>query len=335
MPTAQMSMVQGLFTVPATLPASINLNLGFLPTRFEAVSTTQIGTSDALETIERMSWDSVFPNNSIVEWHTQGATTMNWSNVTVNGISLYDGRNSVLLGPAIVGTTITKAGPAVCTANGHGLQTGDIVLMSNNVVMPQLGGLRFTITVTGANTFTIPINTNTANFTQETNFVIRKVMVGPLYYPQRAIISNITAANPCVVTTTTDHGMLPGQQVRLRVPAAFAMTQANNLQGVITAVTATTMTIASINSAAFTAWAWPAPAGVPFTPAYVVPVGSGPIMVTVGGATYGDDLVWDADVNQGFQGITIGTGILLASAIGTVGVVASDVFSYTAWRGDV
>ena len=323
MPFAENSMVQGTFTVPGTLPGSLNLNLGFLPTRFIAKSTTQIGAADALETIERMEWDSTAPGHTLVEWHTASATTMNFSDVTVNGISLYDGHNSVLLGPAMAGTTITKAASAVCTTTpAHGLQTGDVVIITNNNIMTQLGGLYFTVTVTGANTFTIPLNTNTANFVQETGYVVRKLIVGPLYYPQRRYISNITAANPMVVSTNVAHGMLPGQQVRLRIPTAFGMTQANNLQGVITAVTAQTFTLGGIDSSAFTAFAWPASTAVPFTPPQVIPVGSGPIMVTVGGATYADDLIWDATTNQQFQGITIGTGVLLASAAGTVGSVA-------------
>ena len=338
MPFAEHFMLSGVTTAAqtATLPARININLGFLPTKIWIVNETQFGASGTgNENITEMYWDSVFPTQTKVKyWNAAGTAILN-AVVTSNAISLYDGRNSVQLGPSISGTTITKANPAVATATSHGLQTGDVVLMTNNAVMQQLSGMYFTVTVTGANTFTIPVNTNTANFTQETSFVIRRVIVGPLFYPQRLWISNITQANPVVVTTTQAHGLTVGQQVRLRVPTTFGMVEANNLQGVITAVTSTTLTIGSIDSSAFTAWAWPAASAVPFTPAFVIPVGSGPTPTTVGLVTYYQDLLDDATTNQQFQGFTIGAGLLQTSAAGTIGVTASDILSWTAWRGDV
>lgn len=338
MPFAENFMVSGVTTASqtASLPASIKINCGFLPTRVVITNETQFGSlATGNENIQSMFWDSNSPNQTNIMYLNAAGTSILPGAVTTNGISLYDGHNSVQLGAQISGTTITKANPAVCTATAHGLQTGDTILMTNNAVMTQLGGLGFTVTVTGANTFTIPINTNTANFTQETSFKFRKVVVGSLFYPTRHSISNLTAANPIVVSTLSNHGLTVGQQVRLRVPSVFGMSQANNLQGVITAVTAATLTIGSIDSSAFTAWAWPAPTSVPFTAAMVIPVGSGPSPVTLGLVTYYQDGLDDATLNQQFQGFTIGTGLLQTSAAGTIGITASDILSWTAWRADV
>lgn len=351
MPFAEHFMLQGTFTVPASLPGSVNLNLGFIPTKFEAINRTELGANGSAF-IQRIVWNNDFSTtNAMIEWITSGSTTMNVSNVTSNGITPYLGsafaqtgilNASLGFGPAITGTTITKANPAVATATGHGLQTGDQVIFTNNVVMKQLGGLIFTVTVTGANTFTIPVNTNTANFTAETGFTIKKVIIGPQYQQQRYTISNITAANPAVVTTTTNHNLTVGQQVRIRLGNAnnatqWGMSQINNLQAIISAVTATTITLGgliAINSSAFTAWSWPTAANILVTqPAFVEPVGAGPTPTTIGNITFNQDLLDDAQINNQFQGLIIGTGILQNTA--SFVVAASDVFSYTAWRGDV
>ncbi len=338
MPFAEHFMVSGLTLASqtATLPAVITINCGFLPTKVEIANVTEFGVTNTTNlNIQTISWDSVFPTQTRVVYINGAGTALLPGSVTTNGISLYDGHLSVQLGTQITGTVITKANPAVVTATSHGLQTGDVILMTNNAVMTQLGGLLFTVTVVNANSFTIPINTNTANFTQETSFKFKKVVIGPLYYPQRIGISNITAANPVVVTTLRAHGLTVGQQVRLRVPAAFGMVEANNLQGVITVVgSSTTFTIGSIDSSAFTAWAWPATTSVPFTPAFVIPVGSGPFPVSTP-PFYNVDGLDDATTNIQFQGFTIGTGLLQTSTASVIGVTASDVLAWTAWRGDV
>jgi len=348
MATAENNMVMGTFTAPATLPGVINVNCGFLPSKVELINLTEIGDSSANEVWERVCWNSSFGStNNYVEWHTASSTAMNVSNVTSNGISLYDGRSSFLLGAAVTGGALSKANPAQLTSTAHGLQTGDQIMIMGPftaaTAMNQLGGVIFTVTVTGANTVTIPINTNTANFTATTVTTWRKVVVGPLYYPPRCVITGITAANPMVVTTAINHGYTVGQQVRLRVPSVFGMTQANNLQGVITAVTATTFTLGNnsitgtgaIDSSGFTAFAWPAVTSLPFTHAEVIPVGAGPAVSTFGLLSYNQDLLDDATLNQQFQGFTVGTSLLQTATGAVIGIVASDVIAWTAWRADV
>jgi hypothetical protein len=338
MPFAEHFMISGVTTAAqtATLPASININCGFLPTKIMVYDETQWGASGTgFEVIQSMFWDSSFPTQTKVTYYNAAGTALLNSAVTTNAISQYDGHNSVLLGTPVTGTTITKANPAVATATAHGFQTGQQVIITNNVVMKQLGGIIFTVTVTGANTFTIPINTNTANFTAETGFTVTPVSVGPLFYPQRTTITGITAANPMVITTATNHGLTVGQQVRLSIPSVFGMQQANFLTSVITATTATTITLGNLNSAAFTAFAWPAATAIPFTDAQVIPIGSGPAPFTFGNITYNMDVLDDATLNQQFQGFTIGAGLLQTASSSVIGIVASDVLSWTAWRGDV
>lgn len=349
MPFAEHFMLSGVTTAAqtATLPTSLNFNTGFLPTKIWVTNETQFGASGTgNENITEMFWDSAFPTQTKIRYWNAAGTAILQGVVTTNGISQYNGQNaapgtnSLTFGPTVTGGALSKANPAQLTSNAHGLQTGDQILISApftaSTAMSQLGGIIFTVTVTGANTVTIPINTNTANFTATTVTTWRKVNVPPYYYPRNAVITGITQANPMVVTTSTNHGYTVGQQVRIRVPTALGMVQANNLQGVITAVTATTFTIGSIDSSAFTAFAWPAVTSVPFTPATVTPIGSGPTPTTFLPVTqYYYDTLDDATNNQSFQGFTIGSGLLLTSAAGTIGVTAEDIFSWTAWRGDL
>ena len=353
MPFAEHFMLQGTFTAPATLPGVVNVNCGFLPTKIQLINRSAIasmtGGPPALNPgtnylAYQWDWNSDFgstltsvtamaPNNAV-------ATVPVVSNglITSNGISLYDGTQSVLLGPVVTGGALSKANPAQLTSTAHGLQTGDQILIRGPftaaTAMSQLGGVIFTVTVTGANTVTIPINTNTANFTATTVTTWQKVRVGPLYYPQKATITGITAANPMVITTSTNHGLTVGQQVRLRVPAVFGMTQANNVTATITAVTATTITLGSVDSSAFTAFAWPAVTSLPFTHAQVIPLGAGPSAVSTP-PYYNVTNLDDATVNTQFQGFSVGTNILAAASTTVLGITASDVISWTAWRGDV
>lgn len=342
MPFAENYMLSGVTTASqtGTLPASININCGFLPTKVSIKNVTQYGqTGTGNLNIQTIDWDSAYPTQTQITYINAAGTALLPGAVTTNGISLYDGTQSVQLGAVVTGGALSKANPAQLTSNAHGLQTGDQILIHGPftaaTAMNQLGGMIFTVTVTGANTVTIPINTNTANFTATTVTSWQKVKVGPLYYPQRAFITGITAANPMVVTTSTNHGYTVGQQVRLRVPSVFGMTQANNIQSVITAVTSTTFTLGNVDSSAFTAFAWPAVTSLPFTQPTVTPIGAAPTPVTAGLVTHYEDLLDDATINQQFQGFNIGAGLLLTSGAGTIGVTASDVFSWTAWRGDV
>lgn len=61
--------------------------------------------------------------------------------------------------------------------------------------------------------------------------------------PLRQEISNITNANPGVVTTVDDHGYLNGLYVRIVLPANFGMQQVNSNIYLITVLSPTTFSI--------------------------------------------------------------------------------------------
>jgi hypothetical protein len=103
--------------------------------------------------------------------------------------------------------------------------------------------------------------------------------------------------------------------IRLHVPSEFGMVQADGLQGKVTAVNTTNNTITlDIDSSAFTAFAFPTSASVPFTQAHIVPFG---------------------DVANGVESATDNTGKIImrlgAGADGPAGS-ASDKIYWRAWK---
>ena len=60
-------------------------------------------------------------------------------------------------------TSASIANPTVVTATGHGLTTGNkIIIRGQTLAVPELNGTVYTVTVTGVDTFTIPVNVTTA-----------------------------------------------------------------------------------------------------------------------------------------------------------------------------
>lgn len=64
--------------------------------------------------------------------------------------------------------------------------------------------------------------------------------------PYSSVITNITQANPGVVTTVQPHGFLPGSYIRIDLqpdPTLFGMTQVNNQVYLITVLSPTTFSL--------------------------------------------------------------------------------------------
>ena len=185
---------------------------------------------------------------------------------------------------AMASTFVTQAAAANITVTGHGYSTGDTVWVYGTTGMLQIAGVPYVITKVDANNFTIPVNSSgfaaaaTAGFVKKFNFP-------DLYIPETCVITNITQANPCVITTNVNHNFVVGQEVGFVVPSAWGMTQldsyqtlqANNgipQQAYVTAVTANTLTV-NINSTGYTAFAYPtsATAALGLTFPQVYPIG--------------------------------------------------------------
>ena len=202
-----------------------------------------------------------------------GGNNLNMNQILVGGFTPIDtSTNPLTAGIAITAST-NAAQPVVTTADTGNLANGDVVLLTGMVGQESVSGQEYTIDTLIANTsFRLANAMANAPGAGGVGGLWRQVRWDPIFYPRRRFINNITAANPAVVTTSADHGLTLGQEVRMVVPDAYDMTQMDGLSGTITAVTASTLTL-DIDASAFTAFAFPLPAVVPFTQAQVVPFG--------------------------------------------------------------
>lgn len=77
-----------------------------------------------------------------------------------NRFAFTDGHNHLIALSHPI-TNATVANPTVVTSVNHGLTTGDVILIVNSNSSPTIDGSR-TVTVTGNDTFTVPVNVTTA-----------------------------------------------------------------------------------------------------------------------------------------------------------------------------
>lgn len=106
-----------------------------------------------------------------------------------------------------------------------------------------------------------------------------------MFSPDRSVISNITQANPAVVTTTTDHNLSTGQVVRMNVPKDYGMVELNHQALSVTVLSSNTFSLQysqippakNVDSTSFAAFT--TPSNPKFT-AEVLPIGSGPSPIT-------------------------------------------------------
>lgn len=253
-------------------------------------------------------WQRGMATDTGIEYvKADGADTLTMVTLSSGGFSLLD-TTSQTPGAEVTGTTITKAAPPVCTATSHGYITGDIVRIYSSDEMDQMNGLEFSVTRTGANTFTLTnMDTNTSNFTQSAAFKARRITNNPIFYPRNRVITDISVASSAIVTMAVTHGLTAGQKVRLAVPSAFGMVEMDGLQATVTAIGAAdangytnTITL-DIDSAAFTAFAWPAASAAPLSFAQVIPIGEAAT------GTYANNLD-DATDNQAIIGMRLEAG---------------------------
>ncbi len=95
----------------------------------------------------------------------------------------------------------------------------------------------------------------------------------PIYQPAMRLIASITRAFPAVVTTTFAHQYYNGTIVRLDIPPADGMQQADQYVGAISVTSDTTFTIA-LDTTNFDAFAIPGmPSPATNICAQVVPIG--------------------------------------------------------------
>lgn len=222
------------------------------------------------------------------------------------GFTLLDTSESPLSALNATTTAISTAAIPVVTNSGtNALSAGDVVRITNTTSAQQLGGFDFTVghnTLSGT-TFSLDYMPQLA--LAGTTGSWRKINFQPQFYPRHRFITKMTAASSMVVTMSVTHGFTVGQAVRFKVPSGYGMVEANELIGNITAINTTlasgnSITV-DIDSSAFTAFAFPVNADVPFTPALVIPVGEA-------ASESAANLLDDATNNVSFIGMSLAAG---------------------------
>jgi hypothetical protein len=368
-------LAKGFFT--STGAAQI-INLPFLPGSVWMTNYTAAATP-ANHGIPRAYWNSQMGQGFAVADLFNSTPVLTTGVVTTNGISNFSAGQLLQFGAVFNNTSnafsINKANPAQITTNSaHGLTTGQVVIFQNlyqtsTTGMPQIDGIPFVITVTGATTFTIPWNTNQSNYTAfntatSTNNVgsFKQVLYPFLYAPGVNIISALTLAATTTVVTTSPHNFVQGQEVAFRIPTAWGTTQLNSLPdllipgspiyGYVTSVTNSTTFVVNINSTGYTAFATnPTVASVPgLTFPQVLAVGdvntggvqySGatiglyPPPIVNGFNTINGPAIQGAFVNNTSQGFIIGAGATTNDASSVLVGASSNVIYWEAFSHDI
>lgn len=272
-------MAKGRFT--STGAAQV-INLPFQPDFVEFINYTAAATP-ANHGIPRAYWDANMGQGFAVVDLFNATPVLITDTVDTNGISTFSAGQLLQYGATQSVSTITKANPAVVTATAaHGLKSGDVVIFQNlyqtaTTGMPQIDGIPFTVTVTGATTFTIPWNTNqteytaydTATATEDATF--KQVLYPYLYEPGVSIIGGITTGTTTTIDTTDAHNFVVGQEVAIRMPqipgvtpTAWGDSRYNSLPNTLTpgspqyayviAVTDYNTVVINLNSTGYTAY---------------------------------------------------------------------------------
>lgn len=89
------------------------------------------------------------------------------------------------------------------------------------------------------------------------------------YTPSRFVISAVTRGNQTIVTTSTDHNYVIGQQVRLIIPPSFGIRQLNETSPFVVAIPASDEVLLDIDSSRMDAYI----ASSAATPAQIIAIG--------------------------------------------------------------
>jgi hypothetical protein len=294
-------LARGKFT--STGGAQI-VNLPFQPDRVRLINYTLANTAATSQNVVAAEWDAYMGQGFAVQQGYNATPALIYDTVIANGISTFAAGQLLQFGLTLSISGITKASPAVVTTTAaHGLTSGDVVVFqglfqSSTTGMPQIAGLPFTVTVTGATTFTIPWNTNQSNYTalsgSPSGATVKKVLYPYLYFPGQTFISAITTGSTTTIDTTSAHNFRVGQEVAFRIPSSptqnWGTVQLNSLPNTLTpgspvygyviAVTDYNTVVVNIDSTAYTAF------------------NSNPTVASVPGLSY-PQIVAVGDVNTG------------------------------------
>jgi hypothetical protein len=227
-------------------------------TSFHMWNQTKYSDSSSTQFVKEAHWNINLPDGyAYVLRNTTSAATSENTLFTSLGFSFIR-KNTDLLGPVVTGTAVTAAATPVATATSHGFSNGDVLQLTGTTAMLQISQFYYTIKNVMTNTFDLSFISTSGFAAAATALTARKVKFPTLFTPRQNFITAITKANPMVLTCSYAHTFAVGEIVRLRVPAAWGMTQANGLRAQVTAISTANNTVTlDVNSTAFTTFAFP------------------------------------------------------------------------------
>lgn len=268
-------MAKGVITVTGSAPPNAAIvQLPFQPDFVEFFNFTA-ATTPATNGVPFAFWDANMGQGTAVIQAFNGTPVLTTDVVATNGISTYYGGLGQQFGPTLLIASITKdaAAPVVTTTTNHNLASGQVVMFQGlyqtaTTGMPQIAGIPFTVTVTGATTFTIPFNNSGSNYTALTgspaNCTVKLVLYPFLYFPGQCVVSGIALGTMTTVTTASAHNFRVGQEIAFRIPNSWGTIQLNSLPdvvipgspiyGYVVSVTNYNTFVCSINSTGYTAF---------------------------------------------------------------------------------
>lgn len=301
------NIITGSFTSDGTAKLlDIPCDLDYM----EVINYTQMATQQATGRGVKFEWFRGMASDTGIEIKKSDNTdVLNGVTLTSGGFTLVDS-SSQLLGPAYTGSGITNVPQPVVTltSTSTGLTAGDVVRVTNTTSARQIAGMDFTIgTVTVGGTTTFPLQYMGAPGSAATAVTVRKVLFQPEFYPRNRFITAITQAVQAVVTMSVTHDLTVGQRVVFNIPDDFGMTQLNGVRARIVAINTTNNTITiDVDTSAFTAFAFPTSASVPFTFPQVIPFGDAPLTLL---NPLGNQSVLDGSTrNTAFRGMRLAAG---------------------------
>lgn len=257
----------GKFTASAGV--SHFVNLPFVPKSFSFVNKTNQGTAADAKILDAFG----YADDPAGYAYYHESLDLGAGNIAITSKAATSGGFSFIeagtyqYGPTVAITGISKANPAVVTtAANHNLESGDVVLIYGTTGMLQVSTAMYTVTVTGAQTFTIPVDSSGFAAVATAGYM-KKVLYADLYVPQGVSITAIGTGASTTITCAQKHNFKVGQEVYFVVPPAFGMTQLDTLvynaanvvpqQAYVVSIPADNQIVVNIDSSGYTAFAYP------------------------------------------------------------------------------
>ena len=366
-------IARGSFTTAAS-PVTQVIYLPFQPTQVKLTDVTAY-TTPAQYSVTTAFWDISMGQGTAAIEYLESASAP-WiiaaDSVATGGISTFGAGLALQYGAPIGISGIVKATGVVTTTAAHGYSVGDVVTFqglaqSSSTGMNQIAGIPFQITAVGSTTtFTIVWNLNQSNYTalsgSPTGAFVKKILYPFLYLPGVNFIEAINTTTG-LITTTTNHNFVVGQQIAFRIPAAWGSTQLNSLPDVVNPGSPLYFYVSAVNSnTTFTVANFPSgvtaynsnqpfasvpgeqfpqvlavgdvnSGGWPYTGGNLYPSPSFPTS-TGGMSTINGPAVQGAFVNNTRQGFTVGLGVGAVQPSALL-LTASSLYVYEATYFDI